>query len=119
LPPRSTARTPASGAGYRGSNPWGAANPFVLHFVEAPVSCDKRTFSQVSQSAFDCLKQKALTIDSDQANPRKIELPSRGSLILTRRLWNSFAWKNRSSFLAEPSIAIREAVDQCLEQLSA
>src|SRR5207302_6443233 len=25
LPPRSTARTPASGAGYRGSNPWGAA----------------------------------------------------------------------------------------------
>jgi hypothetical protein len=26
LPPRSTARTPASGAGYRGSNPWGAAN---------------------------------------------------------------------------------------------
>ena len=25
MPPRSTARTPASGAGYRGSNPWGAA----------------------------------------------------------------------------------------------
>jgi hypothetical protein len=30
LPPRSTARTPASGAGYRGSNPWGAANFFVF-----------------------------------------------------------------------------------------
>jgi hypothetical protein len=30
LPPRSTARTPASGAGYRGSNPWGAAKSFVL-----------------------------------------------------------------------------------------
>src|SRR5712691_7970060 len=28
LPPRSTARTPASGAGYRGSNPWGAAKSF-------------------------------------------------------------------------------------------
>src|SRR5208282_5980904 len=30
LPPRSTARTPASGAGYRGSNPWGAAKLFYF-----------------------------------------------------------------------------------------
>ena len=32
LPPRSTARTPASGAGYRGSNPWGAASLLLFHF---------------------------------------------------------------------------------------
>src|SRR3984893_1563740 len=40
LPPRSTARTPASGAGYRGSNPWGAANPFnpqILLIPETPL----------------------------------------------------------------------------------
>jgi hypothetical protein len=32
LPPRSTARTPASGAGYRGSNPWGAAKLSFWHY---------------------------------------------------------------------------------------
>ena len=35
LPPRSTARTPASGAGYRGSNPWGAATIFYFFSVGA------------------------------------------------------------------------------------
>jgi hypothetical protein len=40
LPPRSTARTPASGAGYRGSNPWGAA---IFHTHSKPFPTYLRT----------------------------------------------------------------------------
>jgi hypothetical protein len=88
------------------------------------MSCDQQTFSQVSQSAFDCLKQKALaigiTIDSDQGQSSKNGI--------------TVAWKfdpdtqtlelvcTEKPFIipcGTINSKIREVVDQCLQQLSA
>ena len=49
LPPRSTARTPASGAGYRGSNPWGAAKQ-ILHKINGSSESPSSAIALLAQS---------------------------------------------------------------------
>ena len=55
LPPRSTARTPASGAGYRGSNPWGAAK-FLKNSMRSSLTCSRVFAAQYLPAAIRTLR---------------------------------------------------------------